>query len=635
MTSFVAKEIHEGGFMPTFKVQGQIYHRYGSLLPEDDKNPQFVQIYFLGDPSTEANMRWNRIPTLNKEIISSLQDMLHSHNGYIKIFKTALEKMASEEKQIKICPDKTPLGEHVRRFNAPTFNEVAIVMVGSDFGPRDIVLQKRSNEVQHVADTHRSYDALQYLLLFWQGEDGYNFGFPQRNPFTRETIHGKKVSAASFYAYQIMMRQNQENHILKSRSLFHQYIVDMYAKIESERLRYIRTHQKELRSESYIHLVDAISNDPNPYELGKRVILPSSVIGSPRHMHEYTQDAMTYVRNYGRPDLFITLTCNPRWPEILDNLFPGQSSADRHDLNARVFEQKVNRLMSAIRKSHIFGVPKCFMYTIEWQKRGLPHCHLLLWLEEKIKSTDIDRIIRAEIPDFNTDPLLHTAVSGHTIHGPCGVLNRNCPCMVDGKCSKKFPKELISETQTGEDSYPLYKRRKPADGGFTTIIKKGKDEIEIEIDNRWIVPYCPLLLKMFDAHINVEWCHSVKAIKYICKYINKGSDQAVFEVHGNEQIHDEVKIFQVGRYISSNEAVWRILGFPIHERSPKVEHLAVHLENGQRLYFRPGTLHQQILEPPQTTLTGFFELCRQEPFAKTLLYCDVPRFFTWNFSHKK
>lgn len=58
-------------------------------------------------------------------------------------------------------------------------------------------------------------------------------------------------------------------------------------------------------------------------------------------MHERTQDAMTYVRQYGRPDLFITFTCNPKWKDIKDVLYPGQMSHDRHDIVARVFHIKI------------------------------------------------------------------------------------------------------------------------------------------------------------------------------------------------------------------------------------------------------------------------------------------------------
>jgi len=256
---------------------------------------------------------------------------------------------------------------------------VAIVIVGEEFNSRDIILHRRSGNVQRVSETHRSYDGLQYPILFWQGEDGYHFNIKLKNPQTDEEAN-KKVSAMNYYSYRLMIRDNAENHILKCRQLFHQYIVDMYAKIETERLLYIRLNQTKLRSEQYIHLRDAIVNDgnANPNDLGKMVILPATFTGSPRHMHEYAQDAMTYVRVYGRPDLFITFTCNPTWDEIKELLLGGQSSSDRHDITARVFKQKVKSLMDFIVKHHVFGETRCWMYSIEWLKRGLPHAHMLI-----------------------------------------------------------------------------------------------------------------------------------------------------------------------------------------------------------------------------------------------------------------
>ena len=292
--------------------------------------------------------------------------------------------------------------------------------------------------------------------------------------------------------------------------------------------------------------------------------------------------------------------------------------------------------MAVLTKHCIFGETKCWLYSVEWQKRGLPHAHILIWLKEKIRSNDIDKVISAELPNPETDPMLFKLVGKNMIHGPCGAVNSNSSCMVNGKCSKRFPKELIKETRTGVDGYPLYRRSKPTEGGYTTKINVSKynTNTEIEVDNRWVVPYNPLLLKMFEAHINVEWCHSVKSIKYICKYVHKGSDQAVFQVLNDNQILDEVQAFQIGRYISGNEAVWRILNFPIHERYPTVVHLSVHLENGQRIYFNPNNLEEKIREPAKTTLTAFFKLCQNDQFAKTLLYCDVPRYYTWNATTK-
>ena len=446
----------------------------------------------------------------------------------------------------------------------------------------------------------------------------------------------------NYYAHRIMVRQHQDNYILRYRQLFHQYIVDMYAKVESERLRFLRFNQAKLRSEEYIHLRDAVAGNIdgnlNPNDIGNAFILPSSYIGSPRNMQEYIQDAMTYVRHYGRPDLFITFTCNPNWEEIQTLLLPGQQAIHRHDLTARVFKQKLKSLIDFIVKYSIFGITRCWLYTIEWQKRGLPHAHILVWLKDRIRPEEIDQIISAEIPDPLIDQELFDIVTKHMIHGPCGAFNMTSPCMENGKCKKNFPKPHTNDTISDIDGYPMYRRRSTENGGHTFTMRLPNFPNQVEFDNQWVVPYSPLLSKTYKAHINVELCSSVKSIKYICKYVNKGSDLAIFEVQ-NINKSDEIARYQMGRYISSNEAIWHILSFPIHERDPAVQHLAIHLENGQRVYFTEENVLQRAFEAPKTTLTEFFTLCQKPDvfgqFAKTLVYGDVPRYFTWNKSSKK
>jgi hypothetical protein len=94
----------------------------------------------------------------------------------------------------------------------------------------------------------------------------------------------------------------------------------------------------------------------------------------------------------------------------------------------------------------------------------------------------------------------------------------------------------------------------------------------------------------------------------------------VFQIENESRPFDEITLYQMGRYISSNEAVWRILSFPIHERHPTVIHLSDHLENGQRVYFTENNAQERAARPPNTTLTAFFLLCQTDPFARTLLY---------------
>jgi len=111
------------------------------------------------------------------------------------------------------------------------------------------------------------------------------------------------------------------------------------------------------------------------------------------------------------------------------------------------------------------------MYSIDWQKRGLPHAHILIWLKSKIHSIQIDDIICPENPDPAEDPLLFNIVTKSMMHGPCGALNSLSSCMVDNKCTKKYPREFVHETRTGDDAYPRCRRRKPEDEGHTVTIR--------------------------------------------------------------------------------------------------------------------------------------------------------------------
>ena len=137
-------------------------------------------------------------------------------------------------------------------------------------------------------------------------------------------------------------------------------------------------------------------------------------------------------------------------------------------------------------------------------------------------------MVSAEIPDQGNDKELFNSVVKHMIHGPCGQLNHKSLCMVENRCSKGFPKAFEKETITGEDGYPLYRRRDPDNGGQKVTIGKGKQETVV--DNSWVVPYSPLLIKTFDCHINVEFCNSIKSIKYVTKYVNKGTDACAFSI---------------------------------------------------------------------------------------------------------
>ncbi|XP_076049277.1 uncharacterized protein LOC143029952 [Oratosquilla oratoria] len=175
----------------------------------------------------------------------------------------------------------------------------------------------------------------------------------------------------------------------------------------------------------YSGLMDHLARNNENEDPGGPVILPSSFTGSSRNMQQCYQDAMAIVCKYGRPDLFITYTCNPKCREVTENLQPHETLQNRPDLLARVFKQHLNELMTDIKDRHVLGVPIAAIHVIEFQKRGLPHCHMLIMLREKDKirtKEQIDNIVSAELPSEH-DPELRELVKKLMIHGPCGTFN--------------------------------------------------------------------------------------------------------------------------------------------------------------------------------------------------------------------
>ena len=333
---------------------------------------------------------------------------------------------------------------------------------------------------------------------------------------------------------------------------------------------------------------------------------------------------MAIVGKFGKPDIFLTFTCNPKHPDIVANLPAGQKIEHRPDVVARVFKQHLTELLIDITESHVLVA---YVYVIEFQKRGLPHCHLLLILSHETKlrvPEDIDKIINAEIPSANTEPHLYEVIRSCMVHGPCGGLNPKSVCTSDGTCSQDYPKTFRAETSMRMDAYPMYRRR---DNGPT--MKVGQNEV----DNRWIVPYSPYFSEKFAAHINVEACTTVKSVKYLFKYIYKGHDCATLEMNANAFDHDEVTNHLDARYLSAPEACWRLFEYVLHRHSHTIIRLPVHLPEQQMVYFREGQEQNAVANAAtkNTMLTAFFKLNSLHPTANPKVHHLTLTFQTRTF----
>jgi len=102
-----------------------------------------------------------------------------------------------------------------------------------------------------------------------------------------------------------------------------------------------------------------LRGDTDPTSSGKRIVLPATFVGGARYMIHNYQDAMAICGWDGYPNLFITFTCNHKWPELVDFLKRFRlKPKDQPDLVTRLFQIKLNELLKEIKKGDVFGKVK-------------------------------------------------------------------------------------------------------------------------------------------------------------------------------------------------------------------------------------------------------------------------------------
>ncbi|KAL5170455.1 Replication protein A DNA-binding subunit B [Glycine soja] len=561
------KSINHSRGPPTIRIQGQPCHRIGSMLPIPGKEPKFAQLYIF-DTENEVQNRINAISPHNQiqeHIVSQLSEMLDEYNVHAKTFRMARDRLQDVQVnniKLKLIANREKDG---RTYNVPTVPEVVALIVG-DFdanSKRDIIIETQHGQLQRIHELHSSYLALQYPLLFPYGEDGYRPDILHSSRSDGKKRKRNRLTMREWFSYRLQCRSNESMTLLNSRRLFQQFVVDGYT----------------------MSLDDGSRRGLNK---GKRVILPSTFVGSPRYMDQLYFDGMAICSHVGFPNLFITLTCNPNWPEIHRLLNPlNLKAADRPNKISRVFKLKYEQMLMDLTKNHMQG--------------KVIACKLIL-------------------------------IKNHMVHGPCGCLNHGSPCMKKGKCSRFYPKMFQPHTVLDADGFPVYRRR----NNGNAIEKNG-----VIVDNRYIVPYNPRLLRKYQAYINIEWCNQSTSIKYLFKYINKGYDRvtAVLIDEDNDQTenggthNDEIKEYIDCIYICPCESTWRIFGFPIHGKKPVVERLHFHLLGQHSVLYEDHDDIDDVLSKPSISDSKFISWMNTNQNSvegRNLTYAEFVSKFVYN-----
>ena len=366
----------------------------------------------------------------------------------------------------------------VATYNLPTTTELAVILLGDSDQPttsRDIVLFRTGSGIQKINDLHPFYPALHYVLLFATGQLQWHLNIPYRDvenpqqpqPQHQENNQGDKrkiVTQSEYLKYCLHPCLNESNHIFMAKKLFQEYVVDGWATTEQSHLDWVQRNKTKIRAYTYKGLTDALAVDPQMYahNLGQRIVLPSTFINSSGFMIHVCQEA----------DFFLTMTANPNWPEIKAALLPGQSSADRPDLVNCVFCLKVQELMDDIHKQGVLRRAVAHVWTTEFQKRGLPHVHLIIFLypDSKLSTAEeIDSLLSADFPDEDEQHELFELVKQFMVHTPCDAPNSNAHVCIMESVQKTFLSPL--------EITPLSMRTHMLISGEETLAKSIKSEV--------------------------------------------------------------------------------------------------------------------------------------------------------------
>lgn len=372
-----------------------------------------------------------------------------------------------------------------------------------EVNPRQLVVSRTSGRSQRILTTSRLWEPLSYPLFFPEGTLGWGVAGVDGGlrPLQAD---GNDADATSTQMWTYRARLLREPRFRQFGRLTNEYVVDMWTRELECRLAYIRTNLVRRNRED----AELMGDDAMEVDETGNIYLPASFLGSRAWSSKNVADSLAIAASEGAPTFFITFTCNADWPEIKNNLLPGRDWTDDPVLVARVFHQKLTLFMSALNTMFTrVGGSAYHIQAVEFQKRGLPHAHILIKFRHAcVTAEDIDAVVSAEMPLNPEDAALVRRFMMHNHPAPDRPPSVYCQRVdlltATRKCRFFYPKALQQTTTIDNQGRVQYRRRHPGD--------------------EMVVPHCLPLLRKFQCHINVEVANSSQLFQYLFKYIMKG-----------------------------------------------------------------------------------------------------------------
>ncbi|KAE8738105.1 hypothetical protein FOCC_FOCC016421 [Frankliniella occidentalis] len=653
-------------------VNGQLRFVANSYLRGDEQNAAKPgELYFVemsGDVAAARLACSTRSDRLNEATILEFEHFLRRENKLIRTFVTAGEKV-KEEKQKAAAENRSvrdvilainprPSGKTSYRgmwnyyrnytldpnFDMPTNEYMGAVFYdelkqGVHYDVRYFIRPQRNGDASDILNRgdKASLDMLMFPLLHLHGEFSWCVtGDP-------DVEFPKLSTLREYYKYRIQLRNEEWNPLFLSERLFLQYLITAAIRCEYNDVDYhSRPELQKIYMETYktvINFVNELANGANK-KLGRVALLPSRVAHTERNRRNRFLDVMAITTKFKCPSYFITMTANPHWQEIQDDL-PDVKWCFKPQVVVRVFLQKMAILMHLLVQKQCFGRALAYACVIEYQKRGLPHCHVILTVHPDDMpqcGREVDLLIRAEIPDKEKEPELYELVTKLNLHHLCHEKNRRNEevfCRLDGKhCKSRFPKDFCDET-TMDGRRVNYRRRD------TGITYKNPSTGEI-FDNRQVVAFSPFLTLELGTNTNAELCSGdAQSNKYISLYMNKSGDQVYTSIaeenlkkDGQFVEWDEIQFYKKMRFLGSMEAVTSIMGVPEIYKSHSVTTLPVHDEGEQTILWEEGGMARALENGEKTMLTEYFKLNENSDKYRHKMYVEVVETHSWHEKEK-